>query len=46
MNKRQYKLFLYKWLQQLRERQPKLRGKRLKYNLSMQQALERDLNLL
>lgn len=46
MNKRQYKLFLYKWLQQLRERQPKLRGKRLKYNLSMQQALKKDLNLL
>lgn len=46
MNKRQYKLFLFEWLQQLREREPRLRGKRLKYNLTMQKALMRDLNLL
>lgn len=46
VTKRTYKTFLYKWLLELREREPKLRGKRLKYNLSMQRALERDLNLL
>ena len=45
MNKRPLKLFYFEWLQQLRNRQPKLRGKRLKYNLLMQKALERDLNL-
>lgn len=45
MNKRQLKLFYYEWLLQLQERAKYIRGKRLKYNLSMQRQLKKDLNI-
>lgn len=45
LTKRNYNTFLYRWLLQLRERRPRLRGKRLKYNLLMSKRLEEDLGL-
>lgn len=44
-NKKQLKLFYYKWLLQLKEREPKLRGKKLKYNKFMQNSLKQQLGL-
>lgn len=43
MNKRQYKIFLLNWLKELVDREPKLRGRRLKWNKHMQESLIKEL---